>query len=376
MCNRNPTKEKRMMLLIGWLAFAFITIQFMVSLVNLLFAERMKAPTTPTDDFISILIPARNEAQNIERLIKDVLDQPYNHFELIICDDQSEDDTPGIVRRYASNDRRIRLIQSEKLPKGWLGKNHACHLLSQHATGQYLLFLDADVRIQGNIIARCIAHCKKHHLSLLSIFPKQQMHSWGEKITVPVMNYILLSLLPLWLVRKSAFTSLAAANGQFMFFRAATYYTMDPHTRVKASKVEDIAIARLFKANHHPVSCQLGNEQVTCRMYTSGHEAVNGFSKNVTAFFGNSLVVSILFWLITTLGFLLVFASFPGELVFAFVLLYLSTRVCVSFQSKQNIVENVLFIIPQQVSLGLFIYFSFANNLKKQHQWKGRNIIC
>src|SRR5690606_28081384 len=135
------------------------------------------------------------------------------------------------------------------LPKGWLGKNNACHNLAQHAKGKYLLFLDADVRVGDSIIKNTVSFTKKHKLGLLSIFPMQIMETLGEQSTVPNMNYILLSLLPLLLVRNTNFSSLAAANGQFMHFHAEIYPQTLPHQRMKNSKVEDIKIARFYKKN-------------------------------------------------------------------------------------------------------------------------------
>ncbi len=362
------------MIYIAWFVFVFTAIQFMVSLVNLLFAEKMHKGTEHSGRMVSVLIPARNEEKNIESLIKDMLNQPYQKIEIIIYDDQSEDNTAGIVSKYALQDNRIRLIHSKGLPHGWLGKNYACYILSKYAMGDYLLFLDADVRISGDIIQQAVSYSLKHKLGLISIFPRQLMLSWGEKFTVPVMNYILLTLLPLILVRKSKFTSLAAANGQFMFFEASSYKDINPHEQVKSNKVEDIAIARLFKSKKMKVSCQVGDKRVACRMYNGFKDAVNGFSKNVTAFFGNSFLLAALFWFISTLGFLFVILNLQLMYSAVFILVYILTRICASARSRQNIFENILLIIMQQMFLGLFICKSLINKFKNQQQWKGRNI--
>lgn len=141
--------------------------------------------------------------------------------------------------------------------------------------------------------------------------PKQVIKTFGERITVPNMNYILLSLLPLILVRKSGFPSLSAANGQFMFFRAHEYKMMQPYRTVRSDKFEDISIARLYKRHKIKTACMLGDESITCRMYSGIRESVSGFSKNVIAFFGYSFSLVIIFWLISTQGFIPVLLSFP-----------------------------------------------------------------
>ncbi len=263
---------------------------------------------------------------------------------------------------------------SKGLPDGWLGKNHACFSLAKQATGKYFLFLDADVKIGNNIIQQTTLFAQKYKLGLLSIFPMQIMKTLGEEITVPNMNYILLSLLPLVLVRKTNFTSIAAANGQFMLFQSEIYRKFQPHEKMRTSKVEDIKIARYFKKSKIKVACLTGNSSITCHMYNGFSEAIYGFSKNVIQFFGGSFVMAILFWLVTSLGFIAVLFSF-STLLF---LLYLSvvglTRIFISIVSKQSVFRNLLLAIPQQITMGIFILQAIVNSFKKQYTWKERSI--
>lgn len=364
-----------MLIYIAWTILIFTAIQFIISFVNILFSEDMNVNVIHSNSLVSILVPARNEEDNIEKLINNVINQRHHNFELIICDDQSEDRTSEIVRQYIKKDYRIKLINTKELPKGWLGKNYACHLLSKQAKGTYYLFLDADVTIRDNIISQAVSYSQKHNLGLISIFPRQITHKWGEKITVPVMNYILLSLLPLILVRKTKYPSLSAANGQFMFFSANVYNKFEPHKKVRKNKVEDIAIASLLKNENINISCLSGTDKVSCRMYNSYEEAINGFSKNVSAFFGNSYILAVLFWFISTFGIIIIAIAFNSSTIILFIFLHIMIRFMVSSQSKQNIVENLLLVIPQQLSLGIFIYKSIINVRGKQFKWKGRELL-
>jgi cellulose synthase/poly-beta-1,6-N-acetylglucosamine synthase-like glycosyltransferase len=323
---------------------------------------------------VSILIPARNEEKNIGTLLTDLQQQDYQNIEILVFNDQSTDKTAEIVTDFNHCDSRIKMINAEALPDGWLGKNHACYKMAQQAKGEYFLFLDADVRLGQQIIHNTIRMSQKYSLGLLSIFPMQMMKSIGEWITVPVMNYILLSLLPLILVRKSGFPSLAAANGQFMLFEAKKYMEYQPHEKMKANKVEDIEIARFYKVQKIQIACLTGNNSIKCRMYTGFSEAVNGFSKNVINFFGNSFFLAILFWLLTSFGFLVVlYAISIKALIFLFIIIFL-TRMAVSITSHQNILYNLACFIPQQLSMGVFIFQAMKNTVKKQYEWKGRSI--
>jgi glycosyltransferase involved in cell wall biosynthesis len=362
------------MIYLAYFVIAFTALQLLVSIINLLFCEKLKKEQLKYRPLISVLIPARNEEENIKNILEDLLIQDYGNIEVLVVNDQSDDRTAEIVRDFINRDKRISLINSKGLPQGWLGKNYACHSLSLAAKGEFLIFLDADVRVSGGIITNSLGYALRYTLSLISIFPKQIMNTFGERITVPNMNYILLSLLPLVLVRKSGFHTLAAANGQFMFFNSAVYKSIYPHKLLKNKKVEDIETARLLKTNRLRVACLTGDETIRCRMYFGFKDAVNGFSKNVSAFFANSILLSLLFWITTTLGFIFVLVAMPATVFTIYLLAYLAVRILISVISEQNVYLNLLYIIPQQISCGFFIYNAFINKYLKDYQWKGRSI--
>lgn len=329
---------------------------------------------TSAGSFVSVLIPARNEEENIGILLNDIINLDYENLEILVFNDQSTDKTESIVNEFIAKDKRIRIINSNELPAGWLGKNFACHSLAQAASGDYYLFLDADVRIKNSVLIDSLACMSHFKLGLLSIFPTQIMGSFGERISVPIMHFILLSLLPLILVRKLKPASLAAANGQFMLFDSEMYTRYLPHLKCRTSAVEDVEIARFLKKEQVKIACVTGNTDIECRMYRNLGEAINGFSKNVSTFFGNSFLLAILFWGITSFGFVAVLISLSGIGIMVYFTIILLTRIFVSIAGRQNLLWN-LFLFPlQQISLGLFIYKAAINTIRKQYQWKGRNI--
>ncbi len=360
------------MIILANIIFGFTVLQMVIALVNMIFREKPVHEVPSGRPMVSVLIPARNEEKNIANLLNDLISQDYRNIEVYVFNDQSEDTTDHIVSEFAKRDGRIRLINSAGLPEGWLGKNFACHTLSQSGKGDYFLFLDADVRIEGSIIDGMVYMSEKKKLDLISIFPKQVIITPGEWMTVPVMNYILLTLLPLVFVRKLKFYSMAAANGQFMFFKASVYKALEPHRIMKDNKVEDIETARYMKRNHFRVACLTGDNSVRCRMYSGFSEAVNGFSKNMAAFFGNSLIMALIFWVITTFGFIIIYSEL-GTILFSFYFAaYLATRVTVSYASEQNPDRNILYLIPQQMTMGLIIIKAFIYKYFTGYKWKGR----
>jgi glycosyltransferase involved in cell wall biosynthesis len=362
------------MIYIAWLIFSFTVLQLLVALINLISRPHLKNVPPANEGLVSVLIPVRNEAHNIQYILDDLIRQAYKNIEILVFDDESEDNSAALISKFAGRDSRIRLISSKGLPSGWLGKMHACHVLSQEANGEYFLFLDADVRIRENAIMKAVAYMHKHSSGLLSVFPKQVMKTTGEWLTVPTMNYILLSLLPLIFVRYSKFSSLSAANGQFMLFQASLYKTFLPHEKMKTNPVEDIAIARLFKKNRIRIACLVGDETIRCRMYDGFDAAVHGFSKNITAFFGNSFLIAVLFWLVTTAGFIAILSFLPVEIFILYLIFYLLIRVMVSLISRQSVLLNLVFIIPHQIAIGIFIIRAFINTISNRYLWKGRYI--
>lgn len=365
-----------MMELIIYIILVFLFLQFLVALSNLLF--RIKLPRNPLkikdEPLVSVLIPARNEENNLPILVNDILSQNYPNFEIIIYNDASNDNTGIIAGNFSQKYSFIKVINGISLPEGWYGKPYACWNLGKHAKGDYLLFLDADVRISGNILRRSISYMQSKKLGLISIFPKQIMVSFGEKLVVPLMNIILLSLLPLVTVRSRFFPSLSAANGQFMLYNRDTYNKFNPYEQFKSNRVEDIAIAYFLKKNRVPVACFLGDDEITCRMYSSFSEAIKGFAKNVISFFRNSTLFALFYVFVNTfsLPVSLYFADF--QFFIAVFTIQLTTLFIIFILSNQSVIFNILTQPIRQIVLIFLIFKSLIERRKKGYLWKGRYV--
>ena len=332
------------------------------------------APLTEAP-FVSILVPARNEEENIGTLLGQLAALDYSSFEIIVYNDHSTDQTESVINHWATLQPAIRIINGSKLPQGWLGKNYACHQLAQVATGTILLFLDADVRVKKDIITRSVGHLQKNELHLLSIFPKQLMRSIGEKVSVPLLNWILLSLLPLFLVRKWKSGVFSAANGQFMMFDAATYKTIWPHEKYKSNGVEDMAIMKLFQQERLASDIRLGDDDITCRMYRGLDSAIDGFTKSIFRFFGNSKMVTIFFAIITTIAPFLIYTKLGIWWLTAYLVGMVFIRIFVSLASQQSVIQNLVLAVPQHVVFLVIIIRGLITNKQKKLLWKGRNIL-
>jgi len=296
-----------MTLFIAGIIILFLTfLRFTVALVNLVSrpylppkADNMHYP------FLSVLIPARNEEASIGKLLGSLLGLSYDNAEIIVYDDGSTDNTGPVIKECAKADARIRYVKGGDLPSGWTGKNYACHRLAAEARGDYLLFLDADVTAGHDLLRRSVSHAIRNDLTLLSIFPGQEMQTNGEKIVVPFMFRMLLSLLPLLLVRRCSWSSFSAANGQMMLFRKSDYSRIDFHRVVREYLAEDIEIMRVVKRAGLKGDTLVGGDEIMCRMYGGYLDAANGFSRNIFSMFGNSTFFFMLFSLTGLLGWFL-----------------------------------------------------------------------
>ncbi|MDI6833413.1 MAG: glycosyltransferase [Bacteroidales bacterium] len=355
------------------ISFILIIYQFITVVINFIFHQNIKNEDLLDNPEISILIPVRNEEKNISDLLENLKNLKLQNLEIIIYDDLSTDNTCQIIEKYINQNTRIKLIKGKELPEGWLGKNYACYNLAINAHGKYFLFIDADVRLYDDIVSSVVSYSKKHNLGLLSIFPIQILETFGEKISVPIMNYILVTLLPLIFVRKSPFSAHSAANGQFMLFDSDIYKWINPHEKFKYSQVEDINIARYFKKLNIKIACITGDKRVKCRMYTSYKEALNGFAKNIFMFFGNKPTLAFLFWLFVTFGFVPVM-FFNNSILIIYFLLLIVIQILYSILTKQNPFLNLLLFPLQLIFMIHVMFYSILRKNKKDYQWKERII--
>lgn len=362
------------MIYLFYFIFFFLILRFTVTLFN--FISNPKLPLSPMkfDDLVSVLIPARNESEDILPLLQSLENQDYQHIEVIVLDDQSEDETFQICQDFSQNHSRFKVIKGAPLPKGWLGKNFACYQLAQQAKGKYLLFLDADEEVKNGLINSAIHRMRIGRLSLLSLFTNQITQTLGEKTVVPLMHYLLLNLLPLRLVKLSNNPSFSAASGQFMLFDASDYQNYQWHKMVKNKVVEDVEIMKNVKQLKLKGEALLANGLVYCRMYKGYQESLNGFSKNLLAGFGNSIFGLLFYLFLVVAGPILILIFLNFQLFYFALTLIVLSRVMIAYLSDQNVMMNVFYHVLQMFNLFVIAILSIKKSLNKSLVWKGRTI--
>jgi chlorobactene glucosyltransferase len=245
-----------------------------------------RRPTSPPSS-ISVLIPARNEEKNIGSCLDSVLRQDFPIAEIIVIDDGSTDRTGRIVQDRQREHEIIRLVRNNELPPGWLGKNYALHRGAQHARGDYLLFLDADVRLSPDCLRRAMGHVIEYDSDLTTMLPVVQCVGFWEKVILPVYGKIFLwSLVPMlrpWNRLAEHRPPKPIAFGGFLLFKRSTYDEIGGHERVRQSIIEDIDLARVITWDGHKLSVLFGWPAFfTARMYFHVRHIWEGISKSLS----------------------------------------------------------------------------------------------
>jgi chlorobactene glucosyltransferase len=360
---------------IGIIILYLTFLRFAVALVNMITRPYLPELSVNGANLpsLSVLIPVRDEETNIGNLLGSLITLPYDDAEILVYDDGSEDGTAGIIKNYALSDSRIKYIIGNNLPEGWTGKNHACHVLAQQAKGEYLLYLDADVTVGKDLLRRAVYYAMKHDLTLLSLFPEQEMKTTGEKIVVPFMFRILLSLLPLFLIRRCSWTSFSAANGQMMLFRGNDYRKNLFHEKVKERLAEDIEIMRVIKRSGLRGDTLVGGDEISCRMYTGYREGVNGFAKNIFSMFGSSMLFFLLFSVTGLFGWI-VLLFLPWYFLASYLFMVVALNAMIAVTSRQKVSASFKYLIPGIASFYHIAFLAVKSAMSGRYEWKGRNI--
>lgn len=231
---------------------------------------------------ISVLIPARNEEQNIRSTLTAALASCHPHDEVIVLNDHSTDRTAEIVRTIAALDSRVRIEPAPPLPAGWCGKQHACHVLAGRARNPLLVFLDADVRLAPDALARMRAYMEQSGVALASGVPHQELGTFSERLLIPLIHFILLGFLPMHGMRLSRRASMSAGCGQLFIVRRDAYAACGGHARLKDSLHDGIKLPRVFRSAGFRTDLFDATDLATCRMYHTNRDTWRGLGKNAT----------------------------------------------------------------------------------------------
>ena len=356
----------------------------LTAMLNTLTYPRLRPARLALAPRLSVLVPARDEAPVIAATLRSLLSQDYPDFEVLLLDDHSSDGTGRLALQAAGGDRRFRLVKGADLPPGWLGKNWACHQLSQQADGSILVFADADVHWAPGALTALVHQLQSRQAGMLAVWPTQVTRTPAERLVVPLLMLVALAYLPEIVVRGTHWRGFAAANGQCLAFTRPAYDRLGGHAAVRNRIVEDVSLARLARSRRVRLVMALGEDMVSCRMYSGWAAVRDGFAKNIVAGFGGVgfVIVSAVFHILLFWGpwvWLLVGPRLPQDagwpwIPLALVILGLGVRALTAAASRQRIIDALW----MPVSVGLMLFIAARGiwwSVNGGPRWKGRRLV-
>ena len=229
---------------------------------------------------VSVLIPARDEERNIATACAAVLASVDVDLELIVLDDASTDGTVAVLDTI--KDPRLRVVAAPPLPSGWCGKQHACHVLGQLAQHEWLVFVDADVRLAPDALNRMVGFMQTTQAGLASGVPRQILGTWFERLVLPLIHFLLLGYLPMGLMRQRLDPRFGAGCGQLFIAKRDAYRAVGGHAMIAHSIHDGLALPRAFRRRGYSTLLFDATALAHCRMYSNAAEVWEGLSKNAT----------------------------------------------------------------------------------------------
>jgi glycosyltransferase involved in cell wall biosynthesis len=324
---------------------------------------------------ISAIVPARNEEPSIADCLKSLARQS-EIAEILVVNDQSTDKTPEIVRGLMTTIPHLRLLETQGVPAGWVGKNHAVALGAKEAVNPWLLFTDADAVHEPGAAAKALQLAQEASAVLVSFSPEQMMEKWYEKALIPFIYCRL--------ARKFSYDAVndpsapdAAANGQFLMIRRDAYDAVGGHASVAAEVLEDVALARRIKSAGYRLAFQSGKGIVRVRMYRSFASMWEGWTKNLYKLMGGTpgstfremesafpwIVLLVLF-----LGIKFPFAMFAG----VWLLIFRQINYGSELTRNQFPFSLILYYVPAVALYAGVLWASYRRHASGKVAWKGR----
>lgn len=330
---------------------------------------------------VTILIPARNEEHNIEGCVLSVLNQTYPNLQVIVIDDQSTDATPAILDAIAARDPRLRVVRGQALPEGWVGKGWALWQGHQQAEGEWLLLLDADVRLEPWALDQMVDAAIERRIDLLNPWPRFVNVSFWERLLQPMLWGLVRLRFPLvWVNQPWAPENMAF--GPVMLVRKAVYDSIEGHKPVAMDILEDVALAKLLRRRGWRTLVINGKHIARVRMYHNLREIVNGWTKTAYGAMAYNLPLMIiaiagLFWVATQPLITLAWGLAAGP--FAFVALGGIQLIALGWRRLLDARENdfPVWTLPLHPIAIVLVHYMQLRALWQyyfgSYEWKGRN---
>lgn len=374
-------------LIISIITFSFQILMFVIIVTNLIYqrVKRLQFNNYKLSKIekqnVSILIPVRNEEENIENLMNSLKIQ--NAKEIIICNDNSTDNTYNLlqqnIKKINSETNKvqpdIRIINGKPLPEGWSGKNWACWQLANEAKSDYILFIDADVSFNTDYIINSLNFLKRNNLKLLSIFPKQISQNTLIKSLTQTAEYLIFTTLPTPLLSLTKSKYFTAAIGQFMLFEKRAYFKIGGHENIKSNPLDDITLTINLRKSNLKTDILLGEENIQAEMYKTSIDSINGLARSLFLTIKPLKYIAIAPLIAISIiltPFILLPILFNEFIIFAIIINLLNYLFLEIFYFK--LTKSTLFSLFRGVFFTIIAFRSYLYLLQNNLTWRGRKL--
>ena len=367
-----------MITVLGWLIFA-LWLRLSILMIGRPFPtlkQGTQGLSPPTDwPKISVLVPACNEAQDIEANLKSLLASDYPHLEIIAINDRSTDDTGQIMDLLAQTHPHLKVLHIDTLPPGWLGKNNALHTGAKSAQGDYLLMTDGDIFFAPDTLQDVMLYVSAHHLDHFCLFPDFINGQFWENTFICHFSILYFSQLQSWKLGKDPNTYVGV--GAFNLVRRSTYEANLGHTPLRLEVLDDVMLGKLMVDKGAKTGALMGSKQLRVRWHIGIKGLLKGLEKNGFAALRFSWLRLVLMTLLSVILFILPYLGlwfFPASKSLGFVgTLVLIHGLYAYFGVRFKQGWHVTLGLPWVVFVGLYIFWNSAwiTFKNKGIRWRG-----
>jgi len=341
------------------------------SVLNYFLLRRVEDVPSICDQQIAVLLPMRDESENVPPLIASLKAQSgLAQVEFHCLDDGSTDETFDLLTSATDSDARFILHRGSPLPDGWKGKPFALQQALNQSQSQIVVIVDADVRLSSNAISSAIRKMRSLNLDFFSAYPKQIAVTWSERFIQPLLQWSWISTVPLRIAENSHNPAFAVANGQFFVVNRHALTTVDGFEKIQNEVLDDIALARVLLRAGVRGTVGDASKIASCRMYSSWDQIKQGYGKSLRVAFRTPIgfLFTVIFLLLT--GILPLVLAFSGSLAGLISLgLILCSRAISATSSGGRIRDS----LAHPVSTALLLYLiGYSILMRRTITWKGR----
>jgi len=362
-----------------YLLFLVLFIFEILKLVHALVTRRKVTNDSASElPFISVIIPVRNEEERIGKCLSGITQQSYPEhlYEIIVVDDFSEDRTREIVDEFAMKCKNLSVFAADPIPNGWSGKSNANHLASQRARGELMIFMDADVFANPELLVRTSNHAMLHKIDVMSIVPHRQLISWAERLL----------LAPVFLIIAAEYQyRKVQLSGEFILFRRNVYEALGGHTVVRSTVSDDLDFAALLGKTAFKTDFVYAEDLATTRMYINFSGIYEGISKMYQRLLSENEWVAV--WRSTKYFLITLFALISASLFFTgfhlhffsainlliLPALMLAVFIAMTFYLRINFLYGLLMPLGWLFQ-PVFLIRSIRGKHTHYHKWRGRKV--